>query len=132
MFDLDKLALTERDGTPLREGLHALFGPVSGADAAAGSTEDRLLYLVNSDPSPVGVMNAALTVEGSDQVRACLDRRGRPGKRPPADAAWAETVRLPRLRPGERIALWLRRTVDPGSPMQELVPLSLALECDVI
>lgn len=134
MYDLANLRLLA-DGAPLREGLHELFGPVSGSDAAAGLREDRLLYLKNDDPSPVGVLNATLTIEGSDQVYACLDPRGRAGKAPPRGVLWTrpgEPLRLPRLRPGERIALWLRREVPPGASMQEYVPLALVVECDVV
>lgn len=112
-----------------------LFADVSAAQAAAGLTQHRCVYLRSDDPNPEGLLDGVLyivvpTLSAGTELDIGLAPEGLGGvaellageEVAPAGVAFTrphtpeDAIVLPTpIVEGDEIAIWLRRTVEPGA-----------------
>lgn len=143
-----------RSSTLLGSGLHNLFDPVSGDDAAAGDTEYRCVYFRNEDPNANGLLAPAklwvssLTSSADTEIAIGFDAAGKNGvattvvdeNTPPVGVSFSTPTSKPTGLdlPGapymedDQVALWVRRTVNTGAAATESDAGSLRVEGDTV
>lgn len=132
-------------GTAIGAGLHNLFDVVTGAESAAGSTEYRCLYVVNTHAT-LTLIGAVLYVSaetggtGVDELVGLgtsavggVEQTVADESTAPAGVAFAQAngagaaLTIGDLAPGEHQALWVQRVISAGAPAQNSLTATLTV-----
>jgi len=123
-----------KSSVEVSEALNGLFDDVTGAEAAAGDTEYRCVYVQNTSTNANGLMNARVFIKtqppGDDSLQIGLDLAGKnaaadtvadestapdPAVTFSAPSDYAGGLSLGTLAQNDYYAIWVKRTVPASA-----------------